>query len=53
VVIFSSSSDETEVRECHRRGASAYVVKPSTIASHVAVADAIERFWVRVARIRS
>lgn len=48
VIMFSTSTSHTDVAESYRRGANAYLVKPSTFKELVDTVDTTLRFWSRV-----
>jgi CheY-like chemotaxis protein len=45
VVIFSTTSDSKEIKDCYRLGANSYVVKPSSYADLLSVVDTIHQYW--------
>lgn len=51
VVIFSSSSNPSDIRACYETGANAYTVKPSSIAEYESFARNFLCFWLKVARL--
>ncbi len=51
VVILTSSSAEHDIYEAYSRHANCYVAKPFDLDDYVAVAKAIHRFWLTVARL--
>lgn len=53
VVMFSTSTSQFDVAESYRRGANAYLVKPSSFNELVETVDTTLRFWSRVAFPRS
>ena len=51
VVIFSSSSNPSDIRACYETGANAYTVKPSSIADYDKFARKFLCFWLNMARL--
>ena len=47
IVVYSSSSLESDVREAYRLGANAYITKPSSLAEMVKLLQATYDFWSR------
>lgn len=45
VIIFSSSNQQADIRECYRLGANAYVTKPIDLAEFDKTIKAIANFW--------
>lgn len=48
VIMFSTSDRPTDVERAYAEGASAYVVKPSTLEGYRSLATAIDAFWGQV-----
>ena len=46
VVMFTSSREEPDLRECYALGANAYIVKPLEFSQFVAAAKHVGTFWV-------
>lgn len=51
VLVVSTSSEPADVQRAYESGANCYVAKPSSFAGGVAMAEAIEEFWVRIATL--
>ena len=51
VVIFSSSSNETDIEECYRLGANCYIQKPVDFKKFNATLETVKRFWYEIARL--
>lgn len=51
VVIFSSSSNPSDIRACYESGANAYTVKPSSIVDYENFAQNFLCFWLKEARL--
>ena len=51
VVVLTSSSDDTDVREAYELHANCFCTKPVRLDDFVDVVTAIERFWFAVAEI--
>lgn len=49
VVVFSSSSAESDMLGCYRAGASAYVAKPTELDEFIAAVRSFDRFWLNTA----
>ncbi len=47
VIILSSSDRDGDIEEAYRRGANAYLVKPSGMAALVEMCKAIDSFWLQ------
>ena len=45
VIVFSSSAQPTDVKQCYSSGANAYVRKPSNFAGYQQTITAITEFW--------
>jgi chemotaxis family two-component system response regulator Rcp1 len=51
VLVFSSSSEQTDIHAAYDDHANGYLTKPAGYATLAAIVESIERFWVEVARI--
>lgn len=51
VVVFSNSLADADVRRAYDAGANAYLAKPSDFEGFVESMEAVDRFWVRSARL--
>lgn len=51
VVVFSNSLADADVRRAYDAGANAYLEKPSDFEGFVESMEAVDRFWVRSARV--
>jgi CheY-like chemotaxis protein len=49
VVVFSTSSESSDVDESYRLGANAYVVKPESAAGFIRTVRAVCEFWLEIA----
>lgn len=49
IVIFSTSSNERDVRACYQMGANAYMQKPSSLEGMAAAAESIRQYWFKAA----
>ena len=45
VIMLSNSDNPSDIRRSYAEGASAYVVKPSSVAGYAALADSVGSFW--------
>jgi CheY-like chemotaxis protein len=48
VVVFSSSSEETDLARCYEEGANAYVVKPLDFKDFVTTLRKVSSFWLGI-----
>jgi CheY-like chemotaxis protein len=48
-VVVSTSSEASDVRRAYECGANCFIAKPRSFAGCVAMAEAVEHFWTRVA----
>jgi CheY-like chemotaxis protein len=48
VVIFTSSREESDILECYRLGANAYIVKPLTFSDYMKALASMGAFWALV-----
>ena len=46
VIVFTSSQEESDIRNAYRCGANAYLVKPSDVGQLESVVQAIRDFWL-------
>jgi chemotaxis family two-component system response regulator Rcp1 len=51
VIMLSTSASARDVLACYERGANCYVVKPIDLDEFTALVQAINRFWLGVARL--
>jgi CheY-like chemotaxis protein len=51
VLVVSTSSEPADVVRAYSSGANCYIRKPSSFAGGLAMAEAIEEFWLRVATL--
>jgi chemotaxis family two-component system response regulator Rcp1 len=51
VLVFSSSSEQTDIHAACDDHANGYLTKPAAYDTLAAIVESIERFWVEVARI--
>jgi chemotaxis family two-component system response regulator Rcp1 len=51
VVVFSGSSDETDVRDCYNHHANCYIVKPSRLDDYVSILKSLDRFWFDLVKL--
>jgi two-component system, chemotaxis family, response regulator Rcp1 len=51
VIMLSTSGSARDVLACYERGANCYVVKPIDLDEFTALVQAINRFWLGVARL--
>jgi CheY-like chemotaxis protein len=51
VLVFSSSEAEKDIHAAYNDHANGYITKPGNLEALAAVVDAIERFWIAIARI--
>ena len=51
VIMLTSSASADDVSTCYGTGANAYVTKPMDHDEFVAIAEAIERFWLQRAKL--
>lgn len=49
VVVFTTSDDERDVRDCYEAGANAFVTKPCSIAELTVALGTISQFWLGLA----
>lgn len=48
IVVLSSSQEPTDIMECYRRGANAYVTKPTDFGRFKQAVELVLRFWLVV-----
>lgn len=53
VIILTTSKDETDIEECYRIGANAYMQKPSDFSGYMKVIEAINNFWFDICLLPS
>lgn len=53
VIVLTSSDDPEDVRRCYGARANAYVTKPTTHEGFLALANAIDRFWLERVQLPS
>jgi CheY-like chemotaxis protein len=53
VIIFTTTSNELEIKRCYELGANTYIVKPSSFDSLVRVLQGIRNYWFDLASIPS
>lgn len=51
IVVFTSSSQERDVREAYRSGANGYIVKPVDIDAFASVVGTLGRYWLTANRV--
>lgn len=51
IVVFSTSSDEADVRDSYRRGANSFISKPSTFAGLVEAMRTFRSYWADVVNL--
>lgn len=51
VVMLTTSSADSDVRDCYRLGANAYVIKPVDLDRFFAVIASIQQFWLTIVRL--
>lgn len=51
VVILSNSADRSEIVDCYRDQASAYLTKPSSFSELVEMMGLLDDFWLRITRL--
>lgn len=53
VVVFTTTKNENEIRQCYELGANTYIVKPASFDSLMKVLETIRNYWFNVASISS
>jgi CheY-like chemotaxis protein len=51
VIIYSSENNPEQIKACYQSGANSFIVKPSTFAAMVSVAEVILNYWLRTAAL--
>ena len=51
VIVFTTTKNESEVRQCYELGANTYIVKPSSFESLMKVLEGIRDYWFNIASI--
>jgi CheY-like chemotaxis protein len=51
VIVYTTTSNELEVKKCYELGANAYIVKPISFESLLGVVDSIRTYWLSTASI--
>lgn len=51
VVIYSTTSDQTEIKQCYELGANSYVVKPSGFEKLLITVENIHSYWFQTAAV--
>lgn len=46
VVMFSTSSNENDINECYRMGASCYLIKPFNLDEYENIINSIKKYWM-------
>lgn len=49
VIVFTTTNDYREVRECYELGANSYIVKPASFARMVAIVKTVLDYWMSTA----
>ncbi|AGB37868.1 response regulator [Natronococcus occultus] len=51
VIVLTCSDDETDIAESYNRRANAYLTKPDSSDGFVSLAQAVDEFWLRTAKL--
>ena len=51
VVIYSTTSDQSEIKQCYELGANSYVVKPAAFEKLLHAVDNIRSYWCQTAAV--
>src|SRR4249920_3039389 len=51
VIVFTTTKNENEIRQCYELGANTYVVKPSSFDSLMKILESIRNYWIDIASI--
>ena len=51
VIVFSSSSNESDIEECYKLGANCYIQKPVDFKKFNSTLDTVKRFWYEIAKL--
>ena len=53
VIIYTTTTDEQEIRRCYELGANTYIVKPTNFESMVRIVNTVLRYWLSTASVPS
>jgi CheY-like chemotaxis protein len=51
IVVYTTSGDETDIRQCYDAGANSYIQKPSSFDELVEMVNAVEAYWTRTVKL--
>lgn len=51
VIVFTTTKNENEIRQCYELGANTYIVKPSSFDSLMKILEGIRNYWLDIASI--
>lgn len=48
VIIFTSSTEPSDIAEAYRAGANSYIVKPTSLTTLIEIASGLREYWLRL-----